>query len=220
MSPRLRLVAAGVAVLAYLTFSQWLMTRSPPSAWSAVALLTPMLALVAVGTWRSGRRAWSVLAFVVAATLALQAATGGGIAPQHLYVTENVAVHLALATVFGSTLRPGSRPLIQRLATRVHRQLTADMERYTRKVTLAWTLYFSAMASVSVLLYALTPFTLWATFANVVTPLALVAMFAGEFMLRYRLHPEFERATMQDAIRAYSQVRREVAAPAAGDPPP
>jgi hypothetical protein len=30
-------------------------------------------------------------------------------------------------------------------------------------------------------------------------------MFAGEYLLRYRLHPEFERATMRDAIRAWSQ---------------
>ena len=32
-------------------------------------------------------------------------------------------------------------------------------------------------------------------------------MFVGEHLLRYRLHPEFERATMLDAIRAYMQAR-------------
>jgi hypothetical protein len=67
MSLRPRHVAAGLAGLAYVTASQWLMTRTPPSPWGAVALLTPMLAIVAVGTWRSGQRAISLLA---AATLA------------------------------------------------------------------------------------------------------------------------------------------------------
>jgi len=33
-----------------------------------------------------------------------------------------------------------------------------------------------------------------------VTPLALVLMFVGEFLLRYRLHPEFERATLAAAM--------------------
>ena len=37
--------------------------------------------------------------------------------------------------------------------------------------------------------------TTWAVFANLLTPLALVAMFVGEYLLRYRLHPEFERAS-------------------------
>ena len=37
------------------------------------------------------------------------------------------------------------------------------------------------------------------------TPLAMVLLFVGEFLLRYRLHPEFERATLADAMNAYSQ---------------
>lgn len=204
MALRLRYVAIGVAGLAYVLASQWLMTRTPPSAWSAVALLTPMLAMVAVGAWRRGRRGWSTSAAAVAAALALQAAVGGGLSPERLYLLQHVAIHVALALVFGITLRRGSRPLISRLADRVHRGLTPAMERYTRKLTLAWTLYFGAMAALSIGLYIGAPFSTWATFANLLTPLALAAMFTGEYLLRYRLHPEFERATMRDAIRAYT----------------
>ncbi len=29
-------------------------------------------------------------------------------------------------------------------------------------------------------------------------------MFLGEYLLRYRLHPEFERATLAQAMRAYA----------------
>ena len=199
MSLRPRYVAAGVAGLAYVTASQWLMTRTPPSPWGAVALLTPMLAIVAVGTWRSGQRAISLLA---AAALALKAELGGGLAPEHLYLAEHVAIHLFLAFTFGVTLRRGAQPLIARLAERVHDGLTPAMERYTRKVTLAWTVYFCAMAALSIAVHALAPFTTWATFANLLAPLALVAMFVGEYTLRYRLHPEFERASLKDMVRA------------------
>jgi len=215
MSLRPRTVAAGVAGLAYVGASQWLMTRTPPSPWGAVALLTPMLAIIAFGTWRSGQRAISLLAAAALAALALKTAVGGGLAPEHLYLSEHVAIHLFLAFTFGITLRRGSRALITRLADRVHNGLTPAMERYSRNVTIAWTVYFCAMAVLSIAVHALAPFPAWALFANLLTPLALLAMFAGEYLLRYRLHPEFERASLHDMIRAYSQARR--AAP--GAPP-
>ena len=41
-------------------------------------------------------------------------------------------------------------------------------------------------------------------FANLLTPLAVVMMFGAEYLLRYRLHPEFERASVTDAIRSYT----------------
>ena len=56
---------------------------------------------------------------------------------------------------------------------------------------------------VSLLVFALAPFETWAWFANLATPIALAAMFGGERLLRYRLHPDFERSSVVDAIRAY-----------------
>ena len=67
------------------------------------------------------------------------------------------------------------------------------------------------MAALSIGLFLLAPFDAWALFANLVTPLAMVLMFVGEYLLRYRLHPEFERATLAEAMRAYA---RRDAAPA------
>ncbi len=214
MSLRPRHVAAGLAGLAYVIASQWLMTRTPPPPWSAFALLAPMLLVVCVGAWRAGRRFWSVAAAALAAVLAWQALWGGGFPPERLYLLQHLGIHLFLAAVFGVTLRRGAVPLITQLAGRVHATaLTPAMRVYTRKVTIAWTLYFLTMAALSAAIYAAAPFSTWATFANLLTPLALVAMFAAEFGLRYRLHPEFERSTIRDAIRAYTQVREPPPAP-------
>ena len=219
--PRLRPVALGCAALAYVAALQWLMTRTPPSSWSGIALLAPMLAVIAVAAWRAGRRVWAALAVALAAGLVLQATAGGGFPAERLFLLQHVAFHLALAGVFGATLRHGSRPLITRLAGRVHGdRMTPAMERYTRTLTLAWTLYFVAIAALSVILYATVPFAAWATFANLLTPIALMLMFAGEYLLRYRLHPEFERATMRDAIRAWSQHAERAAPPPETSPRP
>ena len=67
----------------------------------------------------------------------------------------------------------------------------------------AWCLYFAGMVVLSLVLFAAAPWWVWSAFANLVTPLAAVALFVGEYLLRYRLHPEFERITLARALQAY-----------------
>lgn len=202
---RARHVLAAVAGLAYVGGSQWLMVTAPTSPWSAVALLGPMLAVACAWTWHSRQRLLSACAAAAMAFLVGQALSGSPVAAEKLYVAQHIVVHLCLALWFGSTLRRGQTPFITSLAARVHRQLTAPMQTYTRQVTVAWTVYFVLMAAVSLTLFAGASFEAWATFANLLTPLALAMMFGGEYLLRYWLHPDFERVTMLAAVQAYRQ---------------
>ena len=201
---RVRLLAAGVAGVAYLLASHWLMTRAPASPWSALAIVGPMLALAGLLAWQRGQRLLAALALLATATLAWHAWRGGGLAPGSIYVAQHVAIHGLLAFVFGLTLVGGRESLVTALARRVHGAMTPTMAAYSRKVTVVWTVYFVAMALLSLALYALAPFATWAAFANLATPLAMVVLFVGEYLLRYRLHPEFERATLSQAIHAYA----------------
>ena len=198
-----RIVAIALATVAYILGSHWLMTQQHASPWNAVGVLTPMLAAIAIGAWRGGQHALGGLATLAIVGLCGQALFGVRVPPPLLYLTQHAGIHLFLAFGFGSTLRAGRTPLITALARRVHRHFTPDMAAYTRKCTLAWVLYFVAVAALSVALYGFAPFETWALFANLLTPVTLVAMFVGEYLLRYWLHPEFERATFADAIRAY-----------------
>jgi uncharacterized membrane protein len=75
------------------------------------------------------------------------------------------------------------------------------------------------MAAVSVGLYLTVSFDVWAVFANLLTPLALVLMFGAEYVLRYRLHPEFERSSVADSIRSYLHGTKPPAAALPRDPP-
>jgi uncharacterized membrane protein len=201
-----RFVVVALAGAAYVAATHWVMTRAPASAWNAVVVVGPMLAFASLYAARRGMRLIGAVGAVATAALVAQAWRGGGLAPGTLYLAQHVGIHLLLAFVFGSTLQAGREPLITALARRVHGgTLTAPMAAYSRKVTAAWTLYFIAMAAVSIALYAFGPFDAWAVFANLLTPLAMALLFVGEFALRYRLHPEFERATLSQALRAYSQ---------------
>lgn len=211
-----RAVMIGLAGVAYVAATHWLMTRAPASDWNAVVVVGPMLATAAFVAWQRHLRTLAAAFAVACAGLLFQGWHGGGLDPQTLYVAQHVGVHLLLAFVFAATLKKGREPLITTLARRVHGRLTDDMAAYARKVTVAWAIYFLAMAALSIALYLLAPFETWAVFANLATPLAMVALFVGEYLLRYQLHPEFERATLSQAMRAYSQRSAAVAAA----PPP
>ena len=144
---RARVIAVGVAAVAYVLGSHWLMTGAPASPWNAVVVVGPMLAAAAFLAWQRGRRLLATLAALAAAALIVQAWRGDGLAAGSIYVAQHVAIHVLLAFVFGLTLQAGREPLVSALARRVHGGLTRAMEIYSRKVTLAWTIYFAAMAA-------------------------------------------------------------------------
>lgn len=201
----LQVGATALAGAVYLLTCHWLMTRAGGSPWNVVGVLVPMLSLLAVGAWRGGQRWAGVAAGAAAALLVGQALLGGRVPTQWLYLAQHVGMNAFLALGFGSTLRAGQTPLITALARRVHHVFTPDMARYTRHCTLAWTLYFIGVSGVSLLLFAAASFEHWAVFANIVSPISVGVMFGAEYLLRYRLHPEFERTSVADAIRSYMQ---------------
>ncbi len=202
----IRIVLIAVIGAAYVLGSHWLMTRANGSPWNVVGVLMPMLVAVAIGAWRAGQRWLCAGTALVIAALCGQALLGVHVSLQLLYLAQHAGINLFLAVVFGSTLRAGHTSLITTLAERVHGgQLTPDMAAYTRKVTRAWALYFVAITAVSLGLYAFASFDTWAVFANLLSPLTVAVMFGAEHLLRYHWHPEFERASIADAVRSYRQ---------------
>jgi uncharacterized membrane protein len=211
---RARWVAGAAAALLYAASCYALTTRAQDSAWSLAIVLGPLVVLGAGAAWSGGQRALAVAGVLLVLLLALQAASGHLISPRWLYLAQHAGTHLALAAWFGSTLRRGAEPLICALARRLHGGLTPSLARYTRQVTVAWTLYFLAMAALSLLLFAAGNFALWSLLANILTPVLTAGFFVGEYLVRYRLHPEFERVSLLQGLRAY---RGHGAG--AGDPP-
>jgi uncharacterized membrane protein len=199
-----RVFAVTAAAVVYVLVSHWLMTGAPASAWNPVVVVGPMLTAAALVAWQRRHRVLAAIAALAVAGLVVRAWRGDELPADTLYVCQHVAIHLMLALVFGLTLQAGREPLVTALARRVHGTLTPAMATYSRRVTLVWTCYFVAMAALSLVLFAVAPFDVWAAFANLVTPLAILLMFVGEYLLRYRLHPEFERATLAQAVRAYA----------------
>jgi uncharacterized membrane protein len=190
--------------LAYVLASHWLMTQTEASAWNVVGVLSPMLVIVGLGAWRSGHNGVALIVVLALAALCVQAMLGIRVTSHALYLLQHAGINFFLALFFGSTLLPGRTSLITQVAQRVHgHDLPPAHFAYTRQVTVAWTVFFLVIVTISLVLFFGFPFETWAVFANLVTPIATGAMFAGEYSLRYRLHPEFARSSVADAINAY-----------------
>ncbi|MED5618434.1 hypothetical protein [Ideonella sp. BN130291] len=198
-----QMALALLAAAAYAVLSHWLMLHAAAEPWAVAALLGPLLAVVVGVAWRN--RQWPMVAggLAACAVLAGVVARGGVAELSRLYVLQHVGINAALGISFGLSLRGEQMSLISRIAERVHGTLSPGMLAYTWRVTAAWTIYFFAMAAVSVAVYALAPWSTWSLLANVGTPVAVALMFVGEHWLRYWLHPEFERASLMDAVRAF-----------------
>ncbi|MEY8877197.1 MAG: hypothetical protein AB9M60_11860 [Leptothrix sp. (in: b-proteobacteria)] len=202
MSTRLRWMLGALLALAYALVSHRLTTQAGDSPLALLVVLGPVAGMGLVSFWANGQHLLAAAGIVGALLLALVMYTDS-LPVQWLYLLQHAGIHLALGIWFGSTLRAGRQPLISMLAQRVHGQLTPAMARYTRRLTLVWVLYFVAITTASLVLFLSGRFEWWSLLANVLTPLAMLLMFGIEYLLRYRLHPEFERVGFLESIRAW-----------------
>jgi uncharacterized membrane protein len=147
----------------------------------------------------------------VAAALALAAVAAcveWGSLERHfpgVFFVEHAGANLLLAIVFGRTLGPGREPLCTRFARIAHGAVTPELAAYTRAVTLAWTLFFSALALASAVLYLGGFLTAWSVLATLLSPVLVGLMFVAEYAIRLRALPHVERIGILGGIRAFSR---------------
>ncbi len=203
MSIEPRYIALALAAVAYAAGSHLLMTWFGDSPLAMLAQFGPVAVLGIVGLWRSGQRGLALVITAVVVLLIERVFNGAETSPQQVYLLQYSAINIGVGLWFASSMRVGSQPLISRVAERVHGRLDPVMAAYTRRVTLSWVIYFVVAVGVSFVLYLFADFERWSLFANVLTPIGGCSLFVGEYLLRYRLHPEFERVSMAAAVRAW-----------------
>lgn len=210
------LLLGGLAAVGYAVLSHFLMLHAADAPWAVAALFGPLLLPLLLLAWRARRPLWGVTTLAGAAALLGLVAAGGLGDVRRLYLAQHAGVHLVLGWGFAASLRRGQVALITRMAASLHR-LTPAMVAYTRQLTRLWVGYFFGMAGLSLAVYATLPWAAWSLLANLLTPLAIAGLFVGEWGLRYRLHPAFERVSMADMVRS---LRHRAVGPAAAPPAP
>jgi uncharacterized membrane protein len=194
------LLSVGFALMAHFAIIDELTPTT-----GALLSLIPLAALALWALRRSRHRAlaWSALLAIAAALW-----MGWGTLQRHfpdLFFLEHAGVNLALAILFGRTLFGGREALCTRFARLLHGTLPAEVERYSRNVTVAWTVFFATLFTLSSTLYLAGFIAAWSLLANILSPILTVAMFVVEYGVRHRLLPEWERVGLLGGIRAFSR---------------
>ena len=118
---------------------------------------------------------------------------------------SHAAAYLFMLWYFGRTLARGREPAITRFARRVHGALPPAMELFTRRLTIAWCVFFAVQLIASALLLAFAPLGAWSLFINVLNLPLLVVMFVGQLVYRSIRHPGFPRASVVQAFQAFTK---------------
>ena len=210
MWPLLRAVGAGALAVAWAVASYYNSASGEHSGWGVALALAPLSIVVAVGLWRLPQR-W--LAVLLALLLVGLLAWSWSFLSQRiatLYFLEHLGVYTLLAVFFARTLVGAGEPLVTQMARRVHGGVLSDKQlRYTRQVTIAWSLFFAAMVSVSVVLFVWAPLPVWSAFATLLGGPLIAAMFGVELLVRLWVFPKEERASLSETLRAWRTQRSE-----------
>ncbi|MBS6361878.1 hypothetical protein [Burkholderia sp.] len=198
-----RAAGAIVAVIAYQAGAHHAAATPGAHGFGLAMALVPPLAIALGIAARSPRRAWLLPLWTLAAAVLWAARAPLARHFEWGLYLEHVSFNLAMALLFGRTLAAGQVPLCTQFATMIHGTLTPAVARYTRQITLAWTLFFVAIAAVSTVMFTAAPIVTWSTFANYLALPLVGVMFVSEHACRRLALPGEPRARMLDAIRAY-----------------
>lgn len=205
---QLALVAAAGIVYLGLGYLITISDRPPPAA--IIFGTVPLGAIALVTAWHSRTRTLSLILFSAGVLAFVMNIDNLRDHVAWLYFVQHAGAMILLGFMFGGTLGRGhADALCSRIAQFVIvKPLDANYLHYTWIVTLVWTIFFAINAVVSVPLFFFGPIEVWSAFANLVTPLLLGVMFAGEYLIRLRIMPNRAHFSITETIQAYREYSR------------
>ena len=212
-APRGPMMAVTVIVaIAYLVAIHWSIVDHTMPSLTLMLIAAPWLIAIASACAKTivGRpiaRVVVTVGFFVAGTALV--ARGGSLLRDRvdaLVYIENLIFMLSLAALFAISLIGPRDALITRLARMARRDdMPALVIRYTRRVTLAWALFFVAVAAISTVLYTTQSRETWSAFVNLALwPLTALA-FGIEYAIRVRSLPPIDHLSPLASMRLFMQ---------------
>lgn len=202
----LRWLGIATLVIGYPVLAHYTNQATDSPGLGTLVSIAPVVLLALVFAWRSPQ---PLIMMSVIALGCVALWLGWSQLEQHyglVYWLQHMGMQLILLMSFGRTLIGGRQPLCTRFAEAVHAPLSPQHERYAGQVTVAWTLFFAAMALTSSLLFFFAPLATWSVFANFLTFPLVGLMFVAEYWVRKWLLPEMRHAHFMDALRAFRKV--------------
>lgn len=187
----------GAPLLVLAGIAPWLVTRvtigagSPRLTFIVVAAQVTLVVWLLAGKlavrYRVTLAAMSLAAVTVATLLLGLPARAVGLAVGGVC---HAAVYAVLLSWFVLSLRPATsgrpqrEPVVTALARRMRRTMPDSVVRYTRRVTIAWCVFFAVQLAVSAGLLVVAPLAAWASFISMWNVPLIACMVVAEFACR------------------------------------
>lgn len=218
----IKLVLTIIGIGAYVALSHAaLVIEDAFSIWRQLAVLMLIVPIAAFLCWGAFMTTRPVVGSIGAgfAGLAVAAACAWATADfwttlltqlDWIYLIQHVTANTMLCWFFLQTLYGGRTPIITTIARTIHPDMPDSVVRYTRKVTIAWAIFFALQVVVSLLIFALASIETWSVFANILNWPMVIAMFVAEYACRRRCNPDFQHASIRESVQAYLNNRNKV----------
>jgi uncharacterized membrane protein len=119
----------------------------------------------------------------------------------------HAVAYSSLLIWFATSLRPGREPVVTGIARRVRRTMPDKVMRYTRRVTIAWCVFFAAQLVASATLLLTAPATVWSGFVTLLNLPLVTAMVLAEFGYRLILFRHEPHTGLIDTLSALRHTR-------------
>lgn len=177
-------VLAALAVIAYpLLVWRGLASESPRS---IALVLMVVLAPAAYLRLRNGKnenlRGMALVPLVTVTILGLATALNS----LGLILIVPVAINAVFLITFGSTLRAGSMPMVERIARLHEESLNSEQVAWCRMWTRIWCSYFVINGSIAAALGLFAPLSWWAFYNGLLSYVLSGILFATEYLIRRR----------------------------------
>lgn len=166
--------------------------------WPAIAVLAGLILLPPL--LLSFTTAHLLRVVLIASGLALVLSSVPGTLERFVYAPP-VLITFLLLSLFARSLMPGRQPLISRVALILHERPSAQLLRYTHRVTVAWVVFLSLILLEVVLLGLFASRELWSLFTNFYNYLLIMVFLLSEFYLRRFFISAGERMPMREFFR-------------------
>jgi uncharacterized membrane protein len=207
MSRRLAWLSTALVLLAGVGYQFLVHAGATGALPPELRLALKLLPLLALAIWVAlrvrGKTPW--FCALAAAALMLWWLDRQPEASAFAYGLPHAAVYLFLLGFFARSLAAGHTPLVTLLALRVHGSLPPGVAAYTRGVTIAWCVFFTAQVLASILLFLYAPREVWALFITALHFPLVLLMFVLEFAVRRWLIPDHSRTSILKAIRVFNE---------------
>ncbi len=104
-------------------------------------------------------------------------------------VIQQCAAYAVVSLSFARSLFGGRVPICTQMSDKLHGPLTPVEIAYTRKATVAWTVFYALLAAVILILFFTASLRIWSVFVNFVSFGIIGLMFIADHAVRRRVLP-------------------------------